>query len=146
MKWGCKSSWQWPTHPSFPETFSALKVPSKPGLPKGRALQGREWWTEKIRSEQAWCVGERKGPRLAEWDKDFREGSWWSPQGAHRGLHTYFTYGDWLLETFFQIFFFLTWTIFKVFIKLHYRKLEMTEQLSMIKSVVIMFLFHVLGF
>ena len=38
------------------------------------------------------------------------------------------------------------WTIFKVFIKLCHRKLEMTEQLNIIKFVVIMFLFHVLGF
>ena len=38
------------------------------------------------------------------------------------------------------------WTIFKVFIKLCHRKLEMNEQLNIIKFVVIMFLFHVLGF
>ena len=130
MKWGCKFSWGQPTHPSFPETFSTLKVPNKPGLQHGKSQtnqasireepsRGGNGEQKKSEVSKLGVLEEEKGPgwlsgiRIPEREADEVQGC---PRGGHRGLHTYITYGDWLLETFFQIFF-LMWTIFKVFIE-----------------------------
>ena len=132
MKWGCKSSWRRPTDPSFPETFSALKVPKKRGLQHGKSQtnqaslreehsRGGNSEQEKSEVSKLGILEEEKGPgwlsgiRISESEADEVQGC---PGGAHRGLHTYFTYRDWLPETFFSdFFFFLMWTIFKVFIE-----------------------------
>ena len=93
---------------------------------------------ELVMDREEWCAvihGVTKSQtRLSDWT----ELNWTQPLLQDKSPIIY------LLKNVLKIF--LMWTIFKVFIKLHHRKLEMTEQLSMIKSVVIMFLFHVLGF